>query len=219
VSALAQQGVFVRTAVHPHVHVARSTSRLPPQAAPIRLHWRSLVRTPHPAATSVEVFDALIQAAGCLPPRDLVAAIDSALHLGLLREDELDELFAHLPRRQRRLRRLVDGRAESGTETLVRLMLRMLGADVRIQVRIDGVGRVDLLVNGWLVVECDSRAYHSSWEAQRTDHRRDQNLAALGYVVYRPIAEDILHHPEAVVAALKGLLFGRRAVGIQARRA
>lgn len=68
------------------------------------------------------------------------------------------------------------------------------------------IGRVDLVVDGWLVVECDSKAFHSSWDQQREDRRRDQALAALGYVVYRPIAEDILYHPDLVIAALKGLL-------------
>ncbi len=100
----------------------------------------------------------------------------------------------------------MDGRAESGSETLVRLMLRALGRRAELQVVIRGVGRVDLVVDGWLVIECDSKAFHSSWDQQREDRRRDQALAALGYVVYRPIAEDILYHPDVVVAALKGLL-------------
>jgi very-short-patch-repair endonuclease len=219
VSVLARLGVFVRAVDGPHVHLARSQSRLRRPKDAARLHWRPLLRSPHPASACVEVFDALVQAIECQAPRDAVATVDSALHLGLLREDELDELFGCVSQRKRRLRRLVDGRAESGTETLVRLMVRALGADVRLQVKIDNVGRVDLLVNGWLVVECDSRAFHSSWDEQRIDRRRDQELARQGYVVYRPIAEDILHHPEAVIAALKGLLFGCRAVGIQARRA
>lgn len=206
VSALAARGAFVRAVDMPHVHLERSQSRLRPAAVPVRMHWRGLARRPHPAAACVEAFDAVIQAIECQAPRDAVATVDSALHLGLIREDELDELFAHVSQRKKSLRSLVDGRAEAGTETLVRLMLRGLGADTDIQVKIGGVGRVDLVVNGWLVIECDSREFHSSWEAQRADRRRDQKLAALGYVVYRPIAEDILFHPEDVVAALKGLL-------------
>lgn len=74
-----------------------------------------------------------------------------------------------------------------------------------------GVGRVDFVVDGWLIVECDSFAHHSDWEAQRRDRRRDQAAAALGYATYRPIAEDIMWHPELVRAALVGLTSaGRR---------
>lgn len=182
------------------------------------MHWRPLVRTPHPASGSVEVFDALIQAIECQAPRDAVATVDSTLNLGLLGADDLDELFSHVGVRRRALRGLVDGRAEAGTETLVRLTLRALGARVEVQVRIRGVGRVDLLVDGWLVVECDSRAFHSSWASQRDDRRRDQELAAQGYCVYRPIAEDILFHPEVVIGALRGLIGSRGRVGMQAQR-
>ena len=42
----------------------------------------------------------------------------------------------------------------------------MLGCDIALQVEFDGVGRVDLVLDGWLVVECDSKQFHASWEAQ-----------------------------------------------------
>lgn len=217
VSELARRGVFVHggradsvgEAHRVHVQVEGNASRLGLWArtrADLRLHWVTLRRGVHPRAVGVDVFDALVQSAACQSPRALIASIDSALHLRLLHSDDVDALFAALPRRFRRLRGLVDGRAESGTETLVRLMLRALGRRAELQVAIGGVGRVDLVVDDWLVVECDSKAFHSTWEQQREDRRRDQALAALGYVVYRPIAEDILYRPELVVAALKGLL-------------
>ncbi|MDL5350876.1 DUF559 domain-containing protein [Microbacterium sp. zg-YB36] len=210
VSELARLGVFVRENSTLHVHITRGSSRLRDLPRHVRRHWRPLRRAPHPADATVDVFDALIQAIGCQAPRDAVATVDSALHLRYLREDDLDELFRFVDTKRRSLRRLVDGRSESGTETLVRLMLRALGAHVELQVVITGVGRVDLVVDGWLVVECDSKAHHSDWELQRRDRRRDQALAALGYCVYRPIAEDILFRPELVIAALRGLLRGGR---------
>lgn len=210
VSELVRLGVFVRAADAVHIHVPRSQSRLP-SARGLRRHWRPLTRQSHPRSASVDAFDALIQAVECQAPRDAVATLDSALNLGVLRVDDLDELFSHVSTRRRRLRPLVDGRSESGCETLVRLMLRTLGARYDLQVRFPGVGRVDILVDGWLVIECDSKAHHSDWDAQRRDRRRDQELAARGYVVYRPIAEDILFHPEHVVAAIRGLRAGRGA--------
>lgn len=217
VSELDQRGVFVhggaedsvgepsRVHVQLELNASRLGSRTDKRGA-LRLHWVTLRRGVHPSSASVDLFDALVQSAACQSPRAFIASVDSALHLKLLHADDVEALFAALPRRLRRLRGLVDGRAESGTETLVRLMLRALGRRAELQVVIRGVGRVDLVVDGWLVIECDSKAFHSSWEQQREDRRRDQALAALGYVVYRPIAEDILYHPEAVVAALKGLL-------------
>jgi very-short-patch-repair endonuclease len=215
VSELARRGVFVHggsdeptgdsKAVHVQVGVNASRLGPLPKGSEVRLHWMPPVQDSDSSA-AVSIVDALVQSAACQSPRAFIASVDSALQLGLLEIEDVDVVFAALPRRLRRLRGLVDGRAESGPETLVRLMLRALGGRPELQVEIAGVGRVDLVVDGWLVVECDSKAFHSSWEQQREDRRRDQVLAARGYAVYRPIAEDILYHPEDVVAALKGLL-------------
>ncbi len=150
----------------------------------------------------------------CQAPRDAIATLDSALHLRLVTEADLDAVFAHLPRRYRVLRRLVDGRAESGPETFVRLLLRSLGVPFDCQVRIDGVGRVDFLVAGWLVIECDSRAHHAGWEAQRADRARDLRLAARGYACIRPIAADILTDAPSLRQAVLGILARLRPVNI-----
>lgn len=210
VSEALRQGIFVLDASTLHVHHPAHAALHGKHSRPVRHHWGRLVRQPHPRSTAVEVFDALLQAVRCQPPRAAVAMLDSALHLGRLDPDDLDELFGALPRRYRRIRGLLDARAESGSESFLRLMLRSLGVEFEVQVRIDGVGRVDFVVEGWLIVECDSRAHHSDWAAQRRDRRRDQAAAALGYATYRPIAEDILWHPAEVLAALRGLVHALR---------
>lgn len=214
VSELKRRGVFVLDHAERHVHIVAEAARLPPQKPPQkgrqRVHRGRLHRTPHPRSLSVDVFDALRQALLCQAPRAAVATIDSALHLGMLRADDLDELFDTVPRRYRRLRRLIDARAESGPETLMRLILRSIGCDVEVQVRIDGVGRVDFVVDGWLIIECDSEAHHSSWADQKRDRRRDRAAAAHGYATHRAIAEDIMWRPDEVRAAIVGLLSARK---------
>ncbi|MEU1972807.1 hypothetical protein ABZ477_14205 [Microbacterium sp. NPDC019599] len=155
----------------------------------------------------------MAQSTACQTPRAAVATLDSALHLGLIRPEDLDEIFSAVPARRRVLRNFIDGRAESGPETLVRLMALALGFDVEVQVHIRTVGRVDLVLDGWLVVECDSEKFHSGWASQKADRRRDLALAALGYSSVRPIAEDIFFHPEVVVNALRGLRDARERRG------
>lgn len=205
VSALALWGVFVqeRPAVHAHL---RTNGVIRGPGDDVVRHWGRLMRAVHPRALVVEPFDALLQAVICQAPRAAIASIDSALNSGIIREDELDEIFAVVPARRRVIRAHVDGRAEAGTETLVRLMVRALGGSADLQVRIRGVGRVDMIVDGWLVIECDSRAYHSDWQTQLEDRRRDLALAARGYARIRPAAEDILYRPDVVVAAIAGML-------------
>lgn len=206
ISELARWGVFVLAHDQLHVHLHQNLTKPPKPGRRVRRHWQRLRRTPPICSTSVEVFDAVLQAVRCQPPRAALATLDSALHRGVLHPHDLEELFASLPKRHAVLRTLIDARAESGTETLVRLMLRTIGASFDVQVQIPGVGRVDFLVDGWLIVECDSRQFHSAWEDQRRDRWRDQAAAALGYATYRPIAEDIMWNPGVVSAALSGLL-------------
>lgn len=205
VSELSRRGIFVRDRTTPHIHLPRTASRTPPAGDAV-VHRTRVHRCPHPRSMSVGVWDALLQAVRCQDPRAAIATLDSALHLGVLRTDELDEFFAALPRRYRRLRRLLDARAESGPETFVRLMLRALGCSFEPQARVDGVGRVDFLVDGWLIVECDSHAHHGERAAQRNDRRRDLEAATRGYVVLRLLAEDIMWRPDAVSAALRGVV-------------
>ncbi len=210
VSLLAAVGVFVRRGHPLHAQFEPGTTRLPPRSPDVVAHWRrsSTVRT----ALAADLVEALAQSCRCQTPRDAVATLDSAWHHRLVDEAGIAAVFARLPRRYRALRSLLDPRSESGAETLMRLLLRGLGAHVEVQCRIDGVGRVDFVVDGWLIVECDSRAYHEGWEAQKRDRRRDLAAAALGYTTVRPIAEDILYRPEQVVVTMRAVLAtgGRR---------
>lgn len=204
VSLLAAVGVFVRDCAHLHIQLERHASRVPRRPPGVVAHWRPSSRRPEHLVAGV--IEALVQATRCQAPRDAVATLDSAWHNRVVDEDQLAEIFRRLPARMQFLRPMLDARCESGIESLMRLILRSLGADVDIQVRIAGVGRVDFVVDGWLIVECDSRAHHDGWDAQRRDRRRDIGAARLGYTTIRPIAEDVLHHRDRVRADIVAIL-------------
>jgi len=204
VSLLLALGVFVREPAALHLQFDREASRLPPRPAGVIAHWRSSDRDAQHLAS--DVVAALAQAVLCQRPRDAIATLDSAWHQGWVDEADIGAVFSRLPRRFRRLRALLDARSESGPETLVRLMLRGLGCEVRLQVVIDRVGRVDLLVDGWLIIECDSRRFHEGWAIHKRDRRRDLHAAALGYTTVRPLAEDIMSRPDEVLRLLRDTL-------------
>ncbi|MDQ1177078.1 type IV toxin-antitoxin system AbiEi family antitoxin domain-containing protein [Microbacterium sp. 20-116] len=204
ISLLAMRGVFVHHHSHRHVQQDPLASRRPPAPRDVVYHWRASSAPRDRAA--VDVVEALAQAIRCQPPRSAVATLDNAWHLGLVDEADIAEVFARVPHRFRALRPLLDSRAEAGTESLVRLLLRQLGCRVELQVRIDGVGRVDLLVDGWLIVECDSEQFHGSWPVHKKDRRRDMAALERGYATLRLLAEDILYHPDRVRAALERIL-------------
>lgn len=216
-SLLQMLGVFVFANETLHVHITRGMSRLragadarrrlqPRYERTQRLHWLPLVRADDSTGSCVGVVDALAHAVLCQPARHAIATIDSALNKGLIHLADLADVFSALPPRFAVLRSLVDGRAQSGPETLVRLMARSLGCRVDLQVKFEGVGCVDLVLDGWLVVECDSKEFHESWEQQAKDRNRDLALAARGYVTLRLTAVQIMYRPDEVLAALRGLL-------------
>ncbi|WP_345801834.1 hypothetical protein AAIB33_01650 [Microbacterium sp. AZCO] len=208
VSLLHALGVYVLSHDTLHTQVTNGASRLPPPPEDVVRHWRPSSASPDDVTTPL--VEALAQACRCQAPRDAVATIDSAWHLGLVDEDAVAEVFRRLPARYAAVRALVDKRAESGPETIVRLMLRALGCRIEVQVDLDGVGRVDLIVDGWLIIECDSKAFHEGWDAQKRDRRRDIAAARLGYTTIRPLAEDILYNRDRVLADLKAVLGAHR---------
>lgn len=127
-------------------------------------------------------------------------------------------MFDDVPRRYARLLTLVDATAESGPETFMRLILRAIGVEYETQVRIEGVGRVDFVIDGWLIIECDSREFHEGWHAQIEDRRRDLAAAARGFVTIRPLATDLMERPDVVRAAVMDVLAALGSRGKRGRR-
>lgn len=192
VTLLQKVGVFVLKSAGLHMHLAPHMSRIRARKARSTvLHWSRRTRQGSPRHV-VALRDAVLQSILCQEPRAVIATLDSVLHLRLATRAQLDELFAELPARMQVLLNLVDGSAESGPETYMRLILRTLGLRYETQVVIPGAGRVDFLVEGWLIIECDSKEYHEGWEKQVEDRARDIAAARRGYTSIRPIASDIL---------------------------
>lgn len=216
VSALAAFGVFAFDASRAHIHLTREASRLRspnrrdrPLTARNRagatLHWAH-VDLAHASEACVGLVDALVQAAQCQHPWHALASIDNALYQKLIDADDVADIFARLPPALQYLRPLIDGRAESGQETVLRCIVREAGLRCDIQVTFPGVGRVDMVIEGRLVVEADSKLAHSSWEEQVRDRTRDFELARQGIVSLRLLYELIMYRPEEVLEAIRELL-------------
>lgn len=209
-SLLVALNIFVLANRVLHVQMDYGSTRVPERSDRVVRHWRSTAATP--TALVAPLVEALAQACRCQPARAAIATLDSAWHRGLIDEGGISEVFRLLPRRFGVLRKHLDRRAESGAETLLRLLLRAQGWHVDVQVDIPGVGRVDFLVNGWLIIECDSEQFHGGWKESRRDRRRDLQAARQGYVTLRPIAEDILHRPDEVIGAIRDVVAHRTAM-------
>jgi very-short-patch-repair endonuclease len=219
VSALHARGVFAFEHKYTHIRMDRAASRSRSPAtrhAPLtrenrygaRLHWLPLLE--EAAETTVSVVDALAQATRCQHPWHAVASLDNAVFQRLIDGEGLATVFSSLPSRLHGLRALIDGRAESGAESVLRMIVREADLHCELQVPVDGVGRVDMIVEGCLVVEADSRLAHDGWKAHIRDRGRDLELARRGFMSIRPTYQHIMFSPAGVKEAVLRLLEGNR---------
>lgn len=218
VSELRHRGIWVLDDEVLHVQVPEHTSDLhdPDRAdagllghGGVRLHWHGETAAGKPGHASA--LDALADASSCLERRAWIASVDSSIRLGELPRAALPALGRRVNAASRVDLSRVDSRAESGLESIVRMLAVDLGFRVRPQVRFEGVGRVDLVVEDWIVVETDGTEFHDVAMSPR-DRRRDALLAAMNRTVLRPGYSLIVHEPSAVARQLIGAVANHRRV-------
>lgn len=220
VSALALLGCFEPPDAGLHVQVYPDASRLRLPAGPRRrpgdvvLHWVPQEAPPH--ATVVSPLDAVHQLLRCQARPQAIAVLDSALQQRVLAPGQISDLVRCAPRRLRLVPEHLDGRSESGIESLARVALRDAGLTVDMQVVIPGVGRVDLVVEGRVVVEVDGREWHRG--EQERDYWRDLELARRGYVVVRVDYSLVVSHIDSVVDAVLRATSRRAPAGVHELR-
>lgn len=144
---------------------------------------------------------------------EAVVILDSALRQGQVSIERLRSLArsARGPGSSN-LRRAVahaDELAGSPLESRARLLVDLLTVEVQTQVYVEGVGRVDLLLNGWLVVEPDGYEYHRDRAEYRNDRRRGNLLVVGRYVVLRYSWEDVFLYPHVMLAQIEAVLAQR----------
>lgn len=170
------------------------------------IHWTDGLGSAEPAQRVAPVGLLLEHVLRDLPPALALTVVDSALNRRVLKQDGFRALVAGLPRRLAEVARCADASSESGLESITRYLLRLAGLRVETQVRIPGLGRVDLLVEGHLVIELDGWEFHGDKEAFEQDHRRDTVAASRRYRVLRFTYEQVMHDWPSVYAAVLAAL-------------
>lgn len=138
---------------------------------------------PTPAAVDPIVY-ALACAARCMSEEDWIAVCDSYLFLKSVSVDELRvEIAPYGGATVDAMLDKVDGRSQSGTESIARVRLRALGFDVVVQPDVDYriyEGHPDLRV-GKLLIECDGEKFHSQEKDRVNDYTRDRKALIEGW--------------------------------------
>lgn len=157
------------------------------------------------AAASLAV--ALVHVRRCAGDEAFFAAYESAWRLGKLSRAARAQIRAALPQNARWLIDIARSDADSGLESLLRLRLHLLGVRLDCQVFIDGVGRVDFVIDGRLILEADGKSNHDDASHRHKDLVRDSAASALGYETlrfdYAQIVHDWADVQKAVLAAIR----------------
>jgi very-short-patch-repair endonuclease len=103
---------------------------------------------------------------------------------------------------------LVDGTADSAIEVVARLLFRAEGIYTQTQVDLPGIGFVDFLLEGFLIVEIDGRSHLEPRQVKK-DRSRNNASTLSGYAVLRYGYADVVYNPEKVVAEVWQVLRGR----------
>lgn len=154
----------------------------------------------------VSLVQALVQVARCQGVESFFAAFESAWQLGKLTRADRVDIRAELPAGMRWLVDFARHDAGSGIESLLRLRVSRLGLRPDCQVSIVGVGRVDFVFAGYLIVEIDGRENHEGQSKRHKDLSRDAAAAALGYATLRFDYAMVVHDWPSVEAAILGRL-------------
>jgi very-short-patch-repair endonuclease len=195
----------VAEAAQLHVHHRRR------EAVDGPLHHNGLLLPPHPFRPVASLADVLIHALRCLPWQGSLVMVECAVARGDMTVEFLQrKLPGKRNGRAREVLRWVDRGADSVLETLARTYFRKAGVQVQAQVYIEGVGWVDLLLDGWLVVELDGR-HHAEWSQVQKDHYRSNVSVASGYTVLHYYYSDVVQHPRKMLAQVLSVLGSRRA--------
>lgn len=175
-SALKRQGVWVPEDINLHVRGNQWAVRN--RKGPF---CRRFGRPEPEYGAMDDIPTALTYAARCLDAEGFVVVCDSLLHLKLMSFAEIEHLFGSAPDSLQRLLGRLDARAESGPESMMRFRLQSKNVDLEIQVEIDGVGRVDMLIGQWLIIEIDGYEYHGGKPMFTKDRLRFAAAHNLGY--------------------------------------
>lgn len=130
----------------------------------------------------------------CMPLKVSLPMLDAARNRGLYDVSTLTipPTGSRLPHLKEALS-LSSERARSILETVARLQLIDMGLTPQVGVWIEGVGEVDMIILGFIVIEVDGWAFHSSKEQREKDLKRDRELLRRGYVVLRFTYDDVMN--------------------------
>ena len=209
ISALGASGAW--RPPDPRLHIAMSPSASGRRLADapldeIAVHWHGAGEAIGSGFAASPPEASIGHLVGCQPSWFTVAVLDSLMQRRIMSENRLRSLLASTSGPAAALAPYLDARSESGIESIARYRLALRGISAEPQVVMPGIGRVDLLVDGWLVVELDGREFHAQQASFGRDRRRTNSLYRDGKLVLQFDYASVIHDWQTVEATVLSTL-------------
>lgn len=176
---------------------------------------RTLRFPAHDSLPVASVEDTVLHALNCLVLSEAVSVAESAIRSGRVDRGMLEGLV-QAPRsaQARHALSLVTGTAASQPEVEARLLFIAQGWRVVAQAYLPGIGHVDFLIEGLVIVEIDGHDFHKDRAAFVEDRRRQNEALRRGYPTLRYPPEVLWRDPDRILRDVEELLvswpLGRR---------
>jgi very-short-patch-repair endonuclease len=142
----------------------------------------------------------------CQEPHFAIATLDSLLFRRLMLPNRLRAAIAHGPLQRRFLLDHLEPRSEEGIESITRFLLAAAGIRCEVQVTMKTGDRVDLLIDGWLVLELDGRETHAQQAAFTHDRVRAARLTRDGRMVLQFAYASIIYDWPFVLETIRSVM-------------
>ena len=188
-----------------HLRHPDTGAALDERESPLIVHWNGDRAIDHSRGL-IALPGSLVEVLRCQPVDLAFAVVESALRQRRLDADESRSLWRATSRDRRHVLQHADHRADSGSESVFRFRMLLLGVVMRSQVEIGGVGRVDFLIGDRLLVEIDSQGHHGTREQRLRDLRRDAIASGLGFICLRFDYDQIMNDWSTVEATVMAII-------------
>jgi very-short-patch-repair endonuclease len=207
-SALRPVNVWTGTDTATHLQLPANASHSRPlfdeAGFRIRYHWAGIrFDTPDGRPWRVGPLEAVWRAIRCLDEGDAIACLESAVHEGVLTQEQVRRLCLHAPRRLQKGITELEFTAGSGQETIVRRRLRNAGYTVVAQEQVRGIPySQDLVVEDCVALETDGKKWHGT-DRFHADRNRDVHVEGLGRRTLRLTAQMVLYDWETTFTTIE----------------
>lgn len=163
------------------------------------VHHGACTHPVHPYLPVAGVGDVLLHAMRCLPELEALVMVQSAVSRALLSTGFLRrKLPGNRNGKVRAVLDLVLPRADSLLEVLAHTHFTRAGLQVQMHVDVPGVGEVDCLVNGRVMVELDGATHFEPKQVKKDQYRNNAGLRG-GLIPLRYYYADVVYNPQRMV--------------------